>query len=42
MAPLNTLREGQTGTVRSMDGGERFISRATAMGFIPNTQITML
>jgi ferrous iron transport protein A len=42
MRTLNELKTGETGVIQQMGGDRRFISRAGAMGFTPNTPITML
>ena len=42
MANLSSMRVGQTAKINMLRGGSRFIGRATAMGFTPATQITML
>ena len=42
MAVLSSLDGGQDGVVSGLTGGHRFISRASAMGFIPDTPVTMV
>ncbi len=42
MIPLNTLSQGQSGLIGSMDGGHRLVSRLAALGFTPGAAITMM
>lgn len=42
MASLNSLGSGEVGVVQDLNGGQGFVSRATALGFTPGTEITML
>lgn len=42
MVLLSSLESGQAAVINSLNGGKRFISRASAMGFTPDTQVTML
>jgi ferrous iron transport protein A len=39
---ISSLEEGQTAVVSGLTGGQRFVSRASAMGFTPDTQVTMM
>ena len=39
---LCSLGNGQTGIVRGLAGGQHFVSRASAMGFTPDTTVTMV
>jgi ferrous iron transport protein A len=39
---LSSLEKDQTAVVSSLTGGQRFISRVSAMGFTPGTPVTML
>ncbi len=42
MTTLNSLETGQIAVIHSLTGDKRFISRATAMGFTPDTPVTMM
>lgn len=42
MIILSSLEKDQTAIVHSLAGGQRFVSRASAMGFIPGTPVTMV
>lgn len=42
MVILSSLKNGQVAIVRGLVGGQRFVSRAAAMGFAPDTLVTML
>lgn len=42
MVDLSTLQECETAVIHSLSGGQRFISRVSAMGFTPETTVTML
>lgn len=42
MESLTTLKAGETGIVAKVEGGRNFVSRASAMGFTSNVEITML
>ena len=42
MSILSALEGGQTAIVSGLDGGQRFVSRASAMGFTPDTPVTMV
>jgi ferrous iron transport protein A len=42
MATLTSLENGQIAAVRGLNGGQRFVSRASAMGFTPDTPVTMV
>jgi ferrous iron transport protein A len=42
MTSLTLLENGQNAVVRNLTGGQRFISRASAMGFTPDTPVTMM
>lgn len=37
---LSLLKKGQVAVVRGLFGEQRFISRVSAMGFTPDTQVT--
>ena len=42
MCTLNELKTGQKGIVYSLNGGEQFVSRITAMGFTPQTPLVIV
>ncbi|WP_319475809.1 FeoA family protein [Marispirochaeta aestuarii] len=42
MVSLDSLKTGQTGIIHSLNGGSGFISRISAMGFTPETTVTMV
>jgi ferrous iron transport protein A len=42
MAELVSLQGGQVAVIRGLTGGRRFVSRVSAMGFTPNTPVTMI
>jgi ferrous iron transport protein A len=42
MSTLSALEQDQTAVVSSLTGGQRFISRVSAMGFTPETPVTMM
>lgn len=42
MKILSSMKEGQCAVIQDLDGDLRFVSRASAMGFTPDTQVTML
>ncbi len=42
LVTLDTMKEGQKGIIHSLEGGGSFISRISAMGFTPNTTVTMV
>ncbi len=42
MNTLDSLKTGRNCTVAGLEGGRSFISRITAMGFIPETRIAMV
>jgi ferrous iron transport protein A len=42
MSMLSSLEKDQTAVVSSLTGGQRFISRVSAIGFTPGTPVTML
>lgn len=42
MRTLDELKVGETGVIQRMNGDRGFISRAGAMGFTPDTPVTML
>lgn len=42
MSTLNQLKNGETAVVTSISGGRRFITRASAIGFTPDTPVTMI
>jgi ferrous iron transport protein A len=39
---LSSLEEGHTAIVSGLSGGRRFVSRVSAMGFTPDTPVTMM
>lgn len=39
---LSSLKKGQVAVVRGLSGEQRFISRVSAMGFTPDTQVTIV
>jgi ferrous iron transport protein A len=42
MSSLSSLEGGKTAIVCGLNGGQRFVSRASAMGFTPDTPVTMV
>ena len=42
ISTVTTLREGETGVVSSIGGGERLTSRLASMGIVPGTEIKVL
>jgi ferrous iron transport protein A len=42
MTILSSLEREQVAFVRGLTGGRRFVSRASAMGFTPDTPVTMI
>lgn len=42
MSMLSSLEKDQTAVVSGLTGGQRFISRISAMGFTPGTPVTMV
>jgi ferrous iron transport protein A len=36
------LESGQVAVIRGLTGGQHFVSRASAMGFTPDTPVTMV
>jgi len=42
MPVLISLEEGQMAVVSGLTGGQRFVSRASAIGFTPGTPVTMM
>jgi ferrous iron transport protein A len=42
MTILGSLEDGQDAIVCGLNGGQRFVSRASAMGFTPDTPVTMV
>ena len=42
MKSLDTLVSGDSATIHMLSGGEQFISRVTAMGFTPDTEVSVL
>jgi ferrous iron transport protein A len=42
MQILTTLERGKTAVISGLSGGQHFISRVTAMGFTPDTPVTMI
>lgn len=42
MNKLSKLEKGQVAVVQGLTGGQNFVSRASAMGFTPDTPVTMI
>ncbi|MDD3269347.1 MAG: FeoA family protein [Syntrophomonadaceae bacterium] len=42
MESLTALKTGEAGIVEKVTGGRSFVSRASAMGFTSNVELTML
>ena len=42
MAPLSSLESGAVGVVQDLNGGRGFVGRVAALGFTPDTQVTMV
>lgn len=42
MHTLDSLRTGGKSIIYGLNGGRHFISRITAMGFTPGTEVTMI
>lgn len=42
MSVLSSLKKDQIAIIRGLAGGQRFVSRASAMGFTPGTHVTMV
>ena len=42
MKPLDQFKTGEKGIVQGLSGGERFYSRASAMGFTPETVVDVV
>jgi len=42
MSILSSLEKDQTAVVSGLTGGQRFISRVSAIGFTPGTPVTMV
>jgi ferrous iron transport protein A len=42
MGNLCSLENGHVAVVRDLTGGQHFVSRASAMGFTPETPVTMM
>ena len=42
MKSLDSLHTGERGVISSLEGGEKFLSRATAMGFTPDTDVSVI
>jgi len=42
VVPLDRLATGEIGVVRKLDGGRGFVSRLAALGFTPDTEVTVV
>ena len=42
METLDSLKNGEAGVVCNLTGGRGFVSRACAIGFTPNTRVTVV
>lgn len=42
MKTLDRFNNGETGIIQAISGGDRFLSRVTAMGFTPDTSVSVL
>ena len=42
MTSLDRLDTGEQGIIHSLDGDKRFLSRAMAMGFVPDTPVIVI
>ena len=42
MRTLDLMNVGERGRIHSVSGGARFMSRISAMGFTPDTEVTMV
>lgn len=42
MGTLDSLRNGEVAVVHDLVGGRGFVSRACAMGFTPNAEVTVV
>jgi ferrous iron transport protein A len=42
MSILSSLEKGKTAVVSGLNGDQRFVSRASAIGFTPDTPVTMM